>query len=74
MNRNEMKQYIIDELKREDTMHYTEAGYDDWYSFFSDAEFGEEDDFIDLFEDVMRDEFTLEDMERIWQESHEDSV
>lgn len=56
------KNYIINEIQN-NCDHPSECGYDCWYHFFGDAD-GEE------CEEYIRELFTEEECEKIWQESH----
>lgn len=57
------KDYIIKEIQAKDCCHPSVCGYDNWYSFFSNTDGSETEEYIRAL-------FTEEECENIWQESH----
>ena len=64
---DEMKKKIIKDLQ-EDCSHTSERGYDSWKAFLSDCNGMEED-----YDEVLYEEFTENELEVIWQKSHNKS-
>jgi len=57
------KDYIIKEIQYKDCCHPSDCNYDNWFQFFGDT------DSYDL-EGYMRELFTEEECEKLWQDSH----
>lgn len=67
----EIRQQIIKDVTEEDTMSLKEANYDCWKGFLSDARMGlDNEEFYKKYEEYLYENFTEEELEKLWQDSH----
>lgn len=65
LRKQKLHDQIIRDITDMDTMSKEESNYSSYLTFLSDAEMGTEG-----YEEVLFDDFTEEDLERLWKESH----
>lgn len=67
INYNKIKKQIIKDITDKDTDYYIECGYEYWKDFLSD---GNAEIDAEQYDKVLYEDFTEEELEKLWRNSH----